>query len=125
MINISQNKRKTKIRRHRKIRQKIQGDAQCPRLCVFRSLKHIYAQIIDDQIGRTLVSARDEEIKAKSKTKESETKVNLKAFAVGELIAQKALQQGIKTVVFDRGGYKYHGRVKDLAEGARAGGLNF
>ncbi len=110
-------------RRHRRVRKKIFGTPERPRLCVFRSLKHIYAQIIDDTIGHTLVAASTldpalrEKIKGKTKTEQ--------AREVGLLLAQKALAKGITKVAFDRGGYKYHGRVKALAEGARKGGLEF
>ena len=112
-----------RARRHRKIRSKIKGTADAPRLCVFRSSNHIYAQLINDEKGKTLVSARDIGIK-KKKSGEKNRKVSL-AFEVGELIAQKAKDNNIKKVIFDRGGYKYHGRVKALADGARKGGLEF
>lgn len=108
-------------RRHMRVRKKISGTPECPRLNVFRSLKNIYVQIIDDTTGRTLVSAStlDESLKGNyGGNKEA-------ARAVGKLIAEKALAAGIKDVVFDRGGYVYHGRVLELAEGAREGGLNF
>jgi large subunit ribosomal protein L18 len=133
--------RKIKIekryRRHRRVRAKISGTAERPRLCVFRSLKHIYAQLIDDDKGHTLVSAGDLELGQKTKNKKQKAKSRkpaagsqLKgkvamAFEVGKLIAKKALEKKIEKVVFDRGGYKYHGRVKALAEGAREGGLKF
>ncbi len=110
-------------RRHKRVRKKVFGTPERPRLCVFRSLKHIYAQIIDDTIGHTLVAASTldpairEKIKGKTKTEQ--------AREVGLLLAQKALAKGITKVAFDRGGYKYHGRVKALAEGARKGGLEF
>jgi len=110
-------------RRHRRVRKKVFGTAERPRLNVFRSLKHIYAQLIDDDRGVTLAAASTlvPELRAKGKigTKKDAAKV------VGELLAQRALAVGIQQVVFDRGGYKYHGRVKALAEGARAGGLQF
>ncbi len=110
-------------RRHKRVRKKVFGTPERPRLNVFRSLKHIYAQIIDDTIGHTLVAASTldptirEKIKGKTKTEQ--------AREVGRLLAQKALAKGITRVAFDRGGYKYHGRVKALAEGAREGGLEF
>ena len=117
-------KRQKKERRHRRVRAKVIGSAERPRLCVFRSNQHIYAQLIDDQKGKTLVSARDLDIKTiKSKSGLSGKKA--KSFSVGELIAEKAIKLKIKKVVFDRGGYKYHGRVKALAEGARSKGLVF
>lgn len=107
------------LKRKSRVRAKISGTNAQPRLAVFRSLKHIYAQIIDDAKGVTLVSAADTELKA-----EKMKKVD-KAKAVGKLIAEKALVKKISQVVYDRGGNKYHGRVKALAEGAREGGLKF
>lgn len=114
-------------RRHRRVRAKISGTAKVPRLAVFRSNKHIYGQLIDDDKGKTIISASDAEIKSKtkSKTQKEDTRKVMLARQVGELIAQKALKEKIKKVVFDRGGYKYHGRVKALAEGARQAGLKF
>ena len=109
--------------RHRRVRQKVTGTISRPRLCVFRSLNHIHAQLIDDSSDQTLVSMStlDSQIRGKTngmvKTKKAEI--------VGTLIAEKALNKGIKQVVFDRGGYKYHGRVKALAEAARKAGLEF
>ncbi len=116
-----------RLRRKRRVRKKIFGTPERPRLSVFRSCKHIYAQIIDDISGRTLVAASSltpqiRERLAELKKEGGKTAV---AKAVGELIAQKAVAAGIKKVVFDRGGYKYHGRVKALADGARAAGLEF
>ncbi len=116
--------RKEKIKRREKrkkrTRRKTFGTKERPRLCVFRSLKHIYAQIVDDTEGKTLVSASDRELKEKKGLKKVEI-----AREVGKLIAKKALEKKIEKVSFDRSGYKYHGRVKALAEGAREGGLNF
>ncbi len=112
---IKQNK---KIRRKNRVRAKISGTADCPRLSVFRSNRGIYAQIINDEIGKTLISIGAGEIKKKEK----KTAISL---GLGKLIAEKAIAKGIKKVVFDRNGYKYHGRVKALAEGAREGGLKF
>lgn len=112
-----------RIKRHLRIRKKVKGTPQKPRLAVFRSEKHIYAQIIDDTKGHTLVSAStlDKELRQKlSKTYNIEA-----AKEVGKLIAQRALSLGIKTVVFDRGGFKYHGRIKALADAAREAGLKF
>lgn len=106
-------------RRRQRVRAKISGTKETPRLNVFRSLKHINVQLIDDSIGKTLVSASDLEIKAKKASKLDLAK------EVGKLIAKKALDSKIKKVVFDRAGYKYHGRVKAIAEGAREGGLEF
>ena len=107
-------------RRHKRVRGAITGTAVRPRLNVFRSLNHIYAQIIDDAKGVTLVSAssQDKEIDGPSGNKKS-------ARAVGKLLAERAVKAGVTTVVFDRGGYLYHGRVQELAEGAREGGLAF
>ena len=122
-------KQAKRLRRHKKIRAKIFGTKEKPRLCVFRSAKHIYAQLIDDEKGKTIVSAKDEEIKnLKSKSQKEENKMSAKtakAFDLGKLIAGKALEKKIEKVVFDRGGYKYHGRIKAVAEGAREGGLKF
>jgi large subunit ribosomal protein L18 len=127
-------KREKRFRRHRKVRAKISGTSQRPRLCVFKSNKHIYAQLIDDEKGRTLVAASDREIKktkvkattkkSKPEKKERTGKVAV-AFEVGKLIAKKAAQNNIEKVVFDKASYRYQGRVKLLAEGAREGGLKF
>ncbi|WNJ16533.1 50S ribosomal protein L18 [Pontibacter sp. G13] len=106
---------------HRRLRSKISGTADIPRLCVFRSNKQIYAQIIDDEAGQTLASCssrlKDLNLGPVAKTEA--------ASAVGKKLAEIAKSKGIEKVVFDRGGYKFHGRVKALAEGAREGGLNF
>jgi len=149
-------KQQKKYRRHKRVRAKIFGTKEVPRLCIFRSAKHIHAQLIDDEKGKTLVSVSDRELKRirpthhpsapspnlkgkKVKIKEGETirtgKVAI-AYEVGKLIAKKALDYNLSTapkgktskiekIVFDRGGYKYHGRVKAVAEGAREGGLKF
>ena len=111
-------KNEARLRRHRRVRGKISGTAERPRLDVFRSSKHIYAQIIDDVAGVTLVSASTLEKGFEGFGGNFEA-----AGKVGRMIAEKALAKGIKTVVFDRGGFVYHGRVKALAEGAREGGL--
>ena len=117
------NSRKLRIVRHIRVRKKVQGNGQRPRLCVFRSLRHIYAQIIDDTTGHTLASASSLEAGAE---KSSEPLQKLAASeSVGKLVAERAKEQGINQVVFDRGGYKYHGRVKALAEGSRESGLVF
>ena len=107
-------------RRHKRVRRKISGTAECPRLCVYRSNTNLYVQIIDDTVAKTLVSAStlDKEIKTKHSNKEA-------AKELGALIAKRALEKKIKNVVFDRGGYIYHGVVKELAEAAREGGLEF
>ncbi|OQA46295.1 MAG: 50S ribosomal protein L18 [Chloroflexi bacterium ADurb.Bin325] len=110
-------------RRHERIRRSVQGTAERPRLNVFRSLQHIYAQVIDDERGHTLASASTidpdlrEQLDGLNKSQQ--------AARVGQLVAQRALAQGLKKVVFDRGGYPYHGRIKALADGAREGGLEF
>ena len=109
-----------RTRRHIRVRRKVSGTAERPRLCVYRSNANIYAQIIDDVAGNTLVQAStlDKEIKIKHANKEA-------AKELGTLIAKRAADKKIKTVVFDRGGYIYHGVVKELAEAAREGGLEF
>lgn len=117
------NRRVARLRRHGRVRKHVVGTSERPRLNVFRSLRHIYAQVIDDSQAHTLVSAStvDHEIEVQleglSKTEQ--------ARLVGKMLAERALNQGIKQVVFDRGGYKYHGRVKALADAAREGGLEF
>ena len=110
--------KKSRIKRRKRIRAKISGTAACPRLSVFRSAKHIYAQIIDDEQGVTLVSAStmDKDFNGFGGNVEA-------AAEIGKKVAAKALEKGITEVVFDRGGYVYHGRVKALADGAREGGL--
>ncbi len=117
------NTREARHRRHFRVRQKVSGTEARPRLCVFRSLNHIYAQVIDDSQGHTLATAStlDAEIKNDSKGK---TKTG-RAEMVGLLLARRAIERGISQVTFDRGGSKYHGRVKALAEAARKGGLKF
>lgn len=111
---------KARLNRHRRVRGKISGTAECPRLNVFRSTKNIYAQVIDDVKGVTLAAASslDKDFNGNGGNKEA-------AREVGKLIAKRAVAKGIEKVVFDRGGYLYHGRVKELAEGAREGGLKF
>jgi large subunit ribosomal protein L18 len=109
--------------RHRRVRQKVAGTISRPRLCVFRSLNHIHAQLIDDSMGQTLVSMSTLDSQVRSKT--DGMGKSKKAEIVGALLAEKALNKGVKQVVFDRGGYKYHGRVKALAEAARKAGLEF
>jgi len=115
--------RAARLRRHARVRQRITGTPERPRLAVFRSLNHIYAQIIDDTAGHTLVSAADIE-PAVRKATDKKTKTQV-AELVGAAIAKKAKEKGITAVVFDRGGFRYHGRVKALAEAARKGGLSF
>ncbi len=110
-----------RYRRHLRVRKEVRGTPERPRLVVFRSSKHIYAQLVDDGRGVTLLGASDrsEGIQVEGKGKTG------KSFALGQLIAAKAKGRGITTVVFDRGGYQYHGRVKAVADGARKGGLEF
>ena len=114
------NRKLERERRHRRVRTKISGTAECPRLCVFRSNTNVYAQIIDDTKGITLVQAStlDKEVKTKHSNKEA-------AKEVGAAIAKKAIEKGAETVVFDRSGYQYHGIIKEFAEAAREAGLEF
>ncbi len=116
-------KNQDRLKRHARVRKKISGTAQTPRLCVYRSLNHIYTQVIDDTVGHTLVAASsvEKEIAAllEGKSKKEQAKI------VGSKLAEKALAKGITEVVFDRGGYLYTGRVASLADGAREGGLKF
>jgi len=121
-------KRILKAKRHLKIRKKVIGTANRPRLSVFRSLNNIYAQLIDDSKGVTLASASDIKAKPAGKTKKGEGERAGKiasAYEVGKAIAEKAKAKKIEEVVYDRGGFQYHGRIKALAEGARDGGLKF
>ena len=123
-------KQQKRYRRHRRVRAKIFGTVERPRLYVFRSAHHIYAQLINDEKGETILSSSDLKLK-KAKTQiRGKEKVNrigkiATAYEIGKLIAKKALEKKIEKVVFDKGGYKYHGRVKALAEGARDSGLKF
>lgn len=120
---ITKDRRASRDLRHRRIRRHVRGNAERPRLAVFRSLNHIYAQLVDDGAGRTLVAVdtRSAEFRQQHRTGGNVAA----AKAVGALLAQKAKASGIERVVFDRGGYQYHGRVKALADAARAGGLVF
>ena len=120
---ITKERRRARDVRHHRLRRYVRGSAERPRLAVFRSLLHIYAQLIDDDAGRTVLAV-DSRSKAFRERHPSGGNVEA-AKAVGELLAEKAKAQGIERVVFDRGGYKYHGRVKALADAARAGGLVF
>ncbi|PYG85667.1 large subunit ribosomal protein L18 [Ruminiclostridium sufflavum DSM 19573] len=122
MIN-KQNKNEIRVRKHLRVRKKINGTQERPRMNVFRSLKNIYVQIIDDTNGNTLVSASTLDSAIKGKVANGGNKEAAKE--VGKLIAAKAIEKGIKQVVFDRGGYIYHGRVKELADSAREAGLDF
>ena len=112
--------KQARIQRHKRVRGKVFGTAECPRLNVFRSLKHIYAQLIDDDKGVTLAAASSVEKDFTEYGGNADA-----AKAVGKKIAERAAEKGIKECVFDRGGYIYHGRVASLAEGAREGGLDF
>lgn len=114
--------RRLRQKRHRRIRRSLSGTTQRPRLAVFRSLEHIYCQIIDDTAGHTLAAASD--LEATLKSGETGTKSD-RAKQVGQLLAERAKEKGITAVVFDRGGFLYHGRIKALADGAREGGLDF
>jgi large subunit ribosomal protein L18 len=115
--------KQVRLQRHERIRRHIHGTSDRPRLNVFRSLQHIYAQVIDDDLGNTLAAASTvdpelrEQLDGLNKSQQ--------AARVGQLVAQRALARGLKQVVFDRGGYPYHGRIKALADGAREGGLDF
>ena len=115
---MSKQKMQLRNRRHRRIRSKVSGDKEIPRLSAFRSNQHIWLQLIDDESGKTLVSASDKELGDKAKGNKVE-----RSKKVGELLASKALKEGIKRAVFDRGGFLYHGRIKAACEGAREGGL--
>ena len=118
MTNLQKLKQAKRARRHSRVRSVVSGTSERPRLSVFRSTTHIYAQLIDDVNGKTLAQASTLEIKDKGKKTDSSIKV-------GSLIAEKAKKIGLTKIVFDRGGYAYHGRVKALADAARAGGLEF
>ncbi|MBE9501772.1 MAG: 50S ribosomal protein L18 [Dehalococcoidia bacterium] len=115
--------RAARQRRHMRVRKKIRGTAERPRLSVFRSLNHIYAQVVDDNLGHTVVSASalDREVRSEVEGKRKAETAQL----VGKLVAERAVEKGITKVVFDRGGFKYHGRVKALAEAVRKAGLVF
>jgi large subunit ribosomal protein L18 len=114
--------REARLRRHKRVRQKIGGDNNRPRLSIFRSLNHIYAQVIDDNKGQTLVTASTLDAEIKKETKKNKTS---QAELVGTLLAKRSAAKKISQVAFDRGGFKYQGRVKALAEAARKGGLKF
>ncbi len=117
-------KRQARLRRKIRVRKKVYGTPQRPRLSVYKSLKHIYAQIIDDTQGKTLAAASSLDPALKAKLEDISGKIEV-ARLVGQLVAQRALDKGIKKVVFDRGGFRYHGRVKAVADGAREAGLEF
>ena len=115
--------REAKIRRHLRLRQRVRGTEARPRLCIFRSLNHIYAQVVDDARGVTLAAAstQDQDIRGETAGRRKSERSRL----VGAAIAQKAINGGVTSVVFDRGGYRYHGRIKAVAEAARENGLKF
>lgn len=119
----NKNKSTNRLARHDRVRKKVSGTPERPRLCVYRSLTNIYAQIIDDTNGVTLVSASSLDKDLKAELASGGNKAAAKA--VGQAVAKRAKDKGIETVTFDRGGYLYHGRVKELADGAREAGLNF
>jgi len=116
-------KQQTRLKRKKRIRKKINGTSERPRLCVFRSAKHIYAQVVDDSTGRTLAAAGsvEEKIKAQSELK---GKIPI-ASLVGQSVGERAIKQGVQKVVFDRNGFLYHGRIKAVSDGARKAGLSF
>ena len=116
-------KKKARLKRKVRIRKKISGSAERPRLSVFRSAKHIYVQVIDDSLGKTLISASSTEKPVKEQPK-FKNKVAMATY-VGKLIAERAKENGISKVVFDRNGFLYHGRIKAISDGAREGGLDF
>jgi large subunit ribosomal protein L18 len=120
MTDSAKEKREARVRRHRRVRKKVRGTAERPRLAVFRSNKHISAQVIDDRSGRTLASASSVEADLRASGGNVAT-----AEQVGERLAERARSAGVETVVFDRGGFMYHGRVAAVAEAARKGGLEF
>jgi len=119
-IQISRQRRRGRLRRHRRVRKRLSGAADRPRLAVFRSNRYIYAQVIDDSSGRTLAAASSQESDLRERTLTVQT-----ASSVGKLLAERAAAAGVERVVFDRGGYAYHGRVKALAQAAREAGLDF
>jgi large subunit ribosomal protein L18 len=123
MGSVAQDRRESRLRRHKRIRKKLDGTAEVPRLAVFRSHQHIYAQLIDDSSGRSIVgtSSLDPAVRTEAAGKKKSERSRL----VGKRVAEIAKGRGIERVAFDRGGYLYHGRIRALAEGAREGGLQF
>jgi large subunit ribosomal protein L18 len=118
-------KNQARLRRQRRVRAKVRGSVERPRLSVYRALDHIYAQVIDDTTGKTLAAANDAEVKGTVKEAGERSAKVLAAFAAGQLVAARAIKAGINTVVFDRNGFAYSGRVAAMADGAREGGLKF
>jgi large subunit ribosomal protein L18 len=125
MLHMRSQLQERRERRKRRVRARISGTASRPRLSVFRSIGHISAQLIDDVAGKTLVAARDGELSGKPESKEGMGTKSAAAYAVGKLLAEKAKKAGLESVVFDRNGYAYTGRVAALAQGGRDGGLQF
>src|SRR3989338_10804817 len=111
-----------KVMRHKRVRAKVYGTAEKPRVSVFKSNRNVFAQFIDDEAGKTVLSSKIEEGTKTKKTKINKTE---KAMKIGETLAEQAKEAGIKEVVFDRGGFKYHGRIKAVADGLRKGGIKF
>jgi large subunit ribosomal protein L18 len=118
-------RREARRRRHRRVRKKIVGTPEHPRLCVTKTLRHTYAQVIDDWAGHTLVAACTLDSEVRGRLGDKSTKCVEAAHTVGEVLGERAVAKGIKRVVFDRGGWRYHGRTKAVAEGARKAGLEF
>lgn len=111
--------------RHRRLRARVHGTAERPRLSVFRSARHLAVQLVDDDAGRTLIGLTDAHVKSEARSGEDGKRGVARARALGKLVAEQARAKGMTTVVFDRGGYAYHGQVQAVADGARAGGLQF
>ncbi len=122
---LRKSRRLQRDRRHRRVRKRVTGTSERPRLMVFRSLKHVEGQLVDDDEGRTLLGLSTRASALRTYKPESKNPGVERAKAAGKMLAEQARQKGIETVVFDRGGYQYHGRVKAFAEGAREGGLSF
>ncbi|OGN12831.1 MAG: 50S ribosomal protein L18 [Candidatus Yanofskybacteria bacterium RIFCSPHIGHO2_02_FULL_43_15c] len=116
-MNIHKKKLKDRIRRHKRVRAKITGTKEVPRVVVFRSAQHVYAQVVDDQAGQTVLSTNDFKLKEPDKIK--------KSLQVGEILGEELKKKGMYKIIFDRGGFKYHGRVKALADGLRSAGIQF
>jgi large subunit ribosomal protein L18 len=124
MTSVGKNRQQARLRRHRRVRKKIQGDGARPRMCIYRSLKHIYAQLIDDDTQRCLLAVSSLSPEVRQGEEPSKGKMGVSA-KVGKVFGEKAKAAGFETVAFDRGGYLYHGRDKALADGAREAGLKF
>ncbi len=124
MKSISEVRRLMRLRRHRRIRKRVKGAAERPRLAVFRSLRHLYVQVIDDVAARTIVSISTVDKGAREQLAGTESRME-RSKLLGKMLAERAKEKGVQQVAFDRGGYLYHGHIKALAEGAREGGLEF